>query len=91
MSEKLSKKQVKHLIQLSKLELSDEEVEVYQKELSSILDYVKKLNKIDTSSVEPTAHAAGVENVMREDEVGKDKSKARKGDYYRTKVVLENQ
>lgn len=66
---KISKEQVKHIAMLSRLELSEKEIELYQEQLSRILDYVEKLNEIDTTSVEPTSHVIELKNVFREDEV----------------------
>ena len=54
---------------LAKLELSDEEKEQSKKDLSDMLDYVGKLNELDTSNVEPMSHTFPVSNVMREDVV----------------------
>ncbi len=54
---------------LAKLELSDEEKEQSKKDLSDMLDYVGKLNALDTSSVEPMSHTFPISNVMREDVV----------------------
>ncbi|MEK9155763.1 MAG: Asp-tRNA(Asn)/Glu-tRNA(Gln) amidotransferase subunit GatC [Patescibacteria group bacterium] len=61
--------QVKHIAKLSRLELSKEEEMKYTKELSSILDYVNQLSKVETESIEPMANITGLENVMREDKV----------------------
>ncbi|MEN2994124.1 MAG: Asp-tRNA(Asn)/Glu-tRNA(Gln) amidotransferase subunit GatC [Thermodesulfovibrio sp.] len=66
---KISKEQVKHIAMLSRLELSEKEIELYQQQLSRILDYVEKLSEIDTTSVEPTSHVIELKNVFREDEV----------------------
>ncbi|MCS7163775.1 MAG: Asp-tRNA(Asn)/Glu-tRNA(Gln) amidotransferase subunit GatC [Thermodesulfovibrio sp.] len=66
---KISKEQVRHIAMLSRLELSEKEIELYQEQLSRILDYVEKLNEIDTTSVEPTSHVIELKNVFREDEV----------------------
>ena len=54
---------------LAKLELSDDEKEQSKKDLSDMLDYVGKLNELDTSGVEPMWHTFPISNVMREDEV----------------------
>ncbi len=64
----LNKEEVKHIAKLARLGLSEKEIEKYQKELSSILDYIEKLKEVDVSSVEPTSHPLKVENVMRLDE-----------------------
>ena len=54
---------------LGKLELSDEEKEKSKKDLTEMLDYVGKLNELDTSNVEPMSHTFPISNVMREDVV----------------------
>ena len=54
---------------LAKLELSDDEKERSKKDLSDMLDYVGKLNELDTSGVDPMSHTFPISNVMREDEV----------------------
>ena len=48
---------------------SDEEKERAKKDMTEMLDYVGKLNELDTSSVEPMSHTFPVSNVMREDVV----------------------
>ena len=54
---------------LAKLELSGEEKEQAKKDMESMLDYVDKLNELDTSVVEPMSHVFPVRNVFREDVV----------------------
>ncbi len=54
---------------LAKLELSDEEKEQSKKDLSDMLDYVGKLNELDTDGVAPMSHTFPISNVMREDVV----------------------
>ena len=54
---------------LAKLELSQEEKEQDKKDMGSMLDYIDKLNELDTTGVEPMSHAFPVQNVFREDEV----------------------
>ena len=54
---------------LGKLELSDAEKEQAKKDLADMLDYVGKLNELDTDNVEPMSHTFPVSNVMREDVV----------------------
>lgn len=75
---------------LAKLLLSEEEREQAKKDIGRMLDYIDKLNELDTTGVEPMSHAFAVENVFREDEVtGGDGSEemlrnapARKGDMF---------
>ncbi|MCR5104255.1 MAG: Asp-tRNA(Asn)/Glu-tRNA(Gln) amidotransferase subunit GatC [Eubacterium sp.] len=54
---------------LGKLELSPEEKEKSKKDLTEMLDYVGKLNELDTSDVEPMSHTFKIANVMRDDVV----------------------
>lgn len=67
MAEKLTADQVRHVAKLSRLKLSDAEVEHFAQQLSSVLGYVSKLSELDVSNVEPMAHAIDVSNVLRED------------------------
>lgn len=54
---------------LAKLDLSDEEKENAKKDMGSMLDYIDKLNELDTTGVEPMSHVFPVNNVFREDKV----------------------
>lgn len=60
---------VKKLAQMARLELSEEEVIELQKELPSILDYISKLQEVDTSNFEATAYLTDEFNRFREDAV----------------------
>ncbi|QQS22206.1 Asp-tRNA(Asn)/Glu-tRNA(Gln) amidotransferase subunit GatC [Candidatus Saccharibacteria bacterium] len=60
---------VRHLAQLSNLQLSDEEVADLQVDLGNILNYINQLSQLDTTGVEPTYQVTGLENVWREDKV----------------------
>lgn len=66
---KLSSDAVLKLAQLSRLKLTAEEIERFRAELSSILDYVQMLDKVDVSGLKPTYQVTGLKNVMRKDEV----------------------
>lgn len=54
---------------LAKLELSSEEKEQAKQDMGRILDYIDKMNDLDTTGVEPMSHIFPVENVFRQDEV----------------------
>ncbi|MFD1884119.1 Asp-tRNA(Asn)/Glu-tRNA(Gln) amidotransferase subunit GatC [Paenibacillus wenxiniae] len=60
---------VEHVAKLARLDLSEEEKEMFTAQLSAILKYAEKLNELDTDNVEPTTHVLHVSNVMRDDEV----------------------
>ncbi len=55
--------------ELARIALTPEEKEKFSSQLESILGYIDKLDELDTSDVEPTAHPHSVENVWREDKV----------------------
>lgn len=54
---------------LAKLELSGEEKEQAKKDMANMLNYIDKLNELDTEGVEPMSHVFPVNNVFREDVV----------------------
>lgn len=79
---KLSREDVLKLARLSRLKLSEEEIEKFREELSSILEYVEVLDKVDTAGLKPTSQVTGLTNVMRKDETR---------DYgYKTEDLLKN-
>ncbi len=61
------KEEVKHIAKLARLGLQDKEIEKYQKELSSVLDYINLLKKADTSSPLKKFHFSSLQNILRED------------------------
>ena len=60
---------IEYTAELSSLYVSDEEKKQYAAQLSQIISYVEKINKLDTSNVEPTDHIAELKNVFRADTV----------------------
>jgi len=58
---------VAHIARLARLGLLEEEAKLYEEQLSSILEYAKNLQKIDTEGIPPTSHAIPMNNVLRED------------------------
>ncbi len=69
MDKKLSKEEVSKLAKLARLKLSDQELEKYANELSSIFEYIELLNKVDVGNLKPTHQVSGLKNVMRDDEI----------------------
>jgi aspartyl-tRNA(Asn)/glutamyl-tRNA(Gln) amidotransferase subunit C len=65
---KLSREDVLKLARLSRLKLTDGEVEKFRDELSDILDFVEILKNVDTAGLKPTSQTTGLKNVMRKDE-----------------------
>lgn len=65
----IDREQVLHVARLARVRLSEEEVERFQRELSTILDHIETINEIEgLDEVEPTSHVVEVENVLRADE-----------------------
>lgn len=66
---KITKDDIKHIAELSRLQLSDEEIDKYRLELGAILDYVAILKEVKTDKVIPTAQVSGLMDVFRDDVV----------------------
>ncbi len=56
------------VVKLARIELTPEEEQRLAPQLVEVVKYIDKLNELDVSEVEPTAHATPLSNVMREDE-----------------------
>lgn len=63
----ISREEVLHLAHLSKLELSDKEVESLSTDMTNILSHVEQLEELNTDGIEPTYQVAGLKNVWRDD------------------------
>jgi aspartyl-tRNA(Asn)/glutamyl-tRNA(Gln) amidotransferase subunit C len=61
---------VGYVSKLARLNLSDEETKLFQKQLADVLKYAEKLGEVDVSHVESAAHAVPMFNVFREDKPG---------------------
>jgi aspartyl-tRNA(Asn)/glutamyl-tRNA(Gln) amidotransferase subunit C len=64
----ITREEVLHVAALARLELSDEEIERFQEQLSAILEAVGKVAELDLAEVEPTAHPLDLSNVWADDE-----------------------
>ena len=69
MAKKIDKEQVKKVAKLSRLELQESEIEEFTGQLEAILEYVEKMNELDTENIKPLAHCLPVSNVFRDDVV----------------------
>lgn len=67
MSDTLSTTQVQHVAQLSRLKLSDSDIERYRQQLSSILEYVAQLQEVDVTNKAPMSHPLPLHSVLRDD------------------------
>lgn len=85
----ISKDEIKHIADLARLELSDEELKKYGNQLEQILGYIDQLQEVDIKNIEPTAQVTGLLNVIRKDEsVNWDKEEI--GDSIRQAPETEN-
>jgi aspartyl-tRNA(Asn)/glutamyl-tRNA(Gln) amidotransferase subunit C len=66
-TKRINKSQVEKIAKLSRLKLTTQEVEEFTGQLSAIIDYVEKMNELDTAGVEPLAHCLPIHNVFRSD------------------------
>ncbi|HZG15746.1 MAG TPA: Asp-tRNA(Asn)/Glu-tRNA(Gln) amidotransferase subunit GatC [Candidatus Bathyarchaeia archaeon] len=63
----ITRKEVEHVANLARLQLTEDEAERFTNDLNAILVFAAKLDELDTSDIPPTSHATDVKNVMRED------------------------
>lgn len=68
---KISKEDVEKVAELARLEFSQEETEKFTEQLGKILQYIEKLNELNTDKVEPTSHVLDISTPLREDAVVK--------------------
>ena len=98
MAGKIDQTQVKKVARLARLELTEAEVAEFTDQLSTILDYVEKLNELDTENVEPLAHCLPITNCFREDiikeSLGTEKTLAnapqRDGEFFKVPKILDD-
>lgn len=70
---KLIKEDVLHVAKLSSLSLSEDEVQVFNKQLTEVLNYVEELNEVAIENTKPTAQTTGLSNVSHDDNVSRDR------------------
>ena len=63
----VTKNDVEHIAKLAKLEIKEDEINDFTTQLNKVLEYVDKLNELDTENVKPLSHPVEGENVFRED------------------------
>lgn len=65
----ISREEIKHIAELARLELTEEEQEIFGAQLDSIFGYVKQLEEVNTEGVEITSQVSGLVDVWRQDKV----------------------
>ncbi len=63
----ISKEQVEHVARLASIELTEEEKELFGKQLGQVLEHAAVIASVDTEGVPPTSHAFPLANVFRDD------------------------
>jgi aspartyl-tRNA(Asn)/glutamyl-tRNA(Gln) amidotransferase subunit C len=66
---KITKEEIMHIAKLANLTLTDRETEIYQQQLSKILDYINLLNEVDTKDTKETSQVTEMTNVTRPDKI----------------------
>ena len=95
---KITANDVRKVAKLARLELPDQQVELFTNQLEKILGYVAQLEEIDTQDVPPTTRAVEVVNVLREDSVQNttirdellDQAPDREGNFFRVPKILSD-
>ena len=65
----ITSEEVKHVANLARLEFTEDEIAQFTHQLGRILDYIGKLNELDTTDVPPTSHVLPISNVSKSDDV----------------------
>ncbi|WP_100403647.1 Asp-tRNA(Asn)/Glu-tRNA(Gln) amidotransferase subunit GatC [Bacillus sp. FJAT-42315] len=65
---RITEEQVRHVANLARLAVTDEEVEKFTSHLDAIISFAEQLNELDTTDVLPTSHVLDMKNIMRKDE-----------------------
>lgn len=94
---KITVAEVEHVARLARLELSQDETNLFVGQMDAILGYVDKLGELNTDGIHPTSHAVPVENAFRQDQaqpsIGVAKALANAPDraesFYRVPKVIE--
>ena len=69
MPERLSGEDVAHVARLARLDVTEEELDLYTEQLAAVLEHARDVEALDTAGVPPTAHPLPLRNVLRDDEV----------------------
>lgn len=69
MTERITRADVVHVAALARLELSDDELDLFTGQLAAVLEHAADVEALDTEGVPPTAHPLELENVLRDDVV----------------------
>ncbi len=65
----VSKEEILHIVKLANLNIKEDEIDEYAKNLEDILNFVKVLNNVDTENIEESIGTVNNSNVFRKDEI----------------------
>ena len=93
----LTIEEIKQISVLTRIAMTDNELDLMRTQMSAILDSVAILNEVDTENVEPTGHSVDVKSVMRDEEKQDSLTQEetllnapqREGSFIRIRAVLE--
>ena len=93
----LTREQVQHIALLARLELTPDEEAMFAEQLAHILEYIEKLQELDTEGVEPTAHVIDISTPYRQDRVTNEprteellaNAPERDGNFFKVPKILE--
>lgn len=93
----ITKNEVLYVAKLARISMEESELEKFTSQLDSILDYMNKLNEIDTNDIKPTSHILNLNNVVRSDKVKKslgteevvELAPEKEGDFIKVPKVIE--
>ena len=94
---RITSEEVRHLSVLTRINMTDEEVEIMSDQMADILESIEVLRQVDTEGVEPTGHSVDLDSIMREDvssdsiplEDALSNAPLIEGDFIRVRAVLE--
>ncbi|MCL4418546.1 Asp-tRNA(Asn)/Glu-tRNA(Gln) amidotransferase subunit GatC [Patescibacteria group bacterium] len=90
---------IKHIAKLANLPVSNDEERKFEKQLTSILDYVEQLNSVDTKDIDPTSQVTNLENITREDKLDSSldqekallNTKSKHNGFFKVGKILDNE
>ena len=94
----LTTEDILHIAKLGNLTLNEKEIELFKKQLSSVIDYIDKLQEVNTDQVEPSSQITGLTDVLREDAIDGKRTlsqdealantKSKEGNLFKVKAIL---
>jgi aspartyl-tRNA(Asn)/glutamyl-tRNA(Gln) amidotransferase subunit C len=95
----ISRSDVEHVARLARLELTDDEIELFREQLSAVLERAKRIQSLPLDEFPPTSHPVDLRNVWREDSIVPpepadailDNAPQREGTFFRVPRILEDE